>query len=313
MQSPRYYPPSEFDQPRCGCCGYPISHAGTVVEDAGGRFCSATCRDIGVAGLPVVPAEKLTSTGVGPIDVDLPYGMPRNACVLLVGEDDGLEAAIHAELAWRRLLAGEPVVLVSFNDTPISVVEQFLLLDWNILPFLEAGQLEIIDCFTRYEEPGTTVDSRRGSWIEHVLRFVEPRTRTLRDPTDVQELGNVLVRTVREGAMFNRGYVIIDSLTEFATTVPPIRAHQFVKDIRARICKGRFVPIFAGATAGDPDAFPLDMTHAMDGKIDIRLTEVDQDQTMRRQLCVRKMDGVPVIARWQGIAHAPGTGYYGLD
>lgn len=309
MQSPRQQSAPVAAHTRCACCGYSIAHAGAAVD---GTFCSTTCRDVGVDGFTAVPADKLTSTWVNPIDVDLPYGMPRNACVLLVGEDDALEAALQAELAWRRLQAGEPVVLVSFNDTPISVIEQFLLLDWNVLPFLETGQLELVDSFTRYEEPATMVDSRRGSWVEHVLRFVEPQTRTLRDPTDIQELGNVLVRTVREGGMYNRGCVLIDSLTEFATTVPPIRAHQFVKDVRARVCKARFVPLFAGATIADADVFPLNMTHVMDGRIDIRLHEID-DSVMRRELCVRKMDGVPVIARWQAIAHDPGSGYYRLD
>ena len=249
-------------------------------------------------------------TGVNPIDADLPYGLPRNACVLIVGEDDALEAALPAEIVWRRLQVGETVIIVTFNDTPISVIEQFLLFDWNVLPYLERQQLVVVDCFTRHDEPATVVDTSKGSWVSHVKRFVDPQTRTLRDPTDVQELGNVLVGLLGDHAMYNQGCVVIDSLTEFGTTVPAIRAHHFVKDIRARVSKARFVPIFAGATIGEAESFPLDMTHVMDGRIDVRLVERDGDPHMIRELCVRKMDGVPVVPRWQSIAHIPHSGHY---
>ena len=155
------------------------------------------------------------------------------------------------------------------------MIEQFLLLEWNVLPYLEREQFSILDCFSRRDEPFVSRNSTRSAWIQHVRRFARTATRALQDPTDVHELTNKLARTLDDRSMFNSGCVVIDSLTEFSTTVPSIQAHNFLKDVRATVCKDRFVPLFAGATLTDDGRFPLDMTHAMDGRIDLRLWESD--------------------------------------
>ncbi|PSQ28742.1 hypothetical protein BRD03_02065 [Halobacteriales archaeon QS_9_68_17] len=55
--------------------------------------------------------------------------------------------------------------------------------------------------------------------------------------------------------------VVVDSLTEFGTLVQPVQTYDFVKDVRADVCKGRFVPILAGATyTGESGTFPTTST-----------------------------------------------------
>ena len=339
-QPPETWPPApvqSIPSVQCAFCGnwipdpfYVSPMSGDSVlpasADSTASFCSRTCRSAFERDEPAFTggsAFKRTPTGVAPVDAELPYGVPRNACVLLAGEEGALDAALPAELVWRTLQAGEPAVFVTFNDSAVSVIEQFLLFEWNVLPYLEREQLLILDCFTRHDDPPVTSDSTRSAWVEHVGRFAEGATRTLRDPTDVHELANKLRRCLDDCEMFNSGRVAVDSLTEFGTTVPSIRAHNFLKTIRAEVCKARFVPIFAGATVSDDDGFPLDMTHAVDGRIDLRLIEGDEgppgevppggqppEVRLYRQLCVRKMDGVPSSTTWRHVDYAPGRGFF---
>lgn len=316
---------------RCAFCGNRIPESPYTPRkssDSTAAFCSRTCRSAFDRGEPVFTggsAFKRTPTGVAPVDAELPYGIPRNSCVLLAGEEGALDAALPAELVWRTLQAGEPAVFVTFNDTAVSVIEQFLLFEWNVLPYLEREQLLILDCFSRHDDTPVASDSTRSAWVEHVGRFAEEATRTLRDPTDVHELASKLRRCLDDREMFNSGRVAVDSLTEFGTTVPSIRAHNFLKTIRAEVCKARFVPIFAGATVTEEDGFPLDLTHAIDGRIDLRLVEGESDGPpaeapppenrppdvrLHRQLCVRKMDGVPSSTTWRHVDYTPGRGFF---
>ena len=306
MVNQRVQPGTPAVQPAyCGFCSLQLSDPSAwIIEDSTTVYCSSTCRDAdtrGEARFADLPAFKLTTTGVAPIDAELPYGYPRNSAVLLAGEEGALDAALPAELVWRTLTRGEPAVFVTFNDTPFSVIEQFLLLDWNVLPFLERDRLAIIDCFSTHDEPTAFVDSPRCAWVKHVERFAKGSTRTLRDPTDVQEIATRLVTALEDRAMYNTGCIVIDSLTEFATTVPPVHAHNFLKDIRAQACKTHFVPLFAGATISEEDTFPLDMTHVVDGRIDMRLAERGDERRLYKELCVRKMDSVPSTTNWRHV------------
>jgi len=115
------------------------------------EFCSATCRDALETADRVFTEyhgfNRLT-TGVSALDSGLPQGVPRNSFVLLTDLAGTRSEAIQAELVWRALQRGEPVVYMSFLEPPVSVVQEFVTLEWNVLPSLEAGDMQIIDCFT---------------------------------------------------------------------------------------------------------------------------------------------------------------------
>jgi archaellum biogenesis ATPase FlaH len=113
---------------------------------------------------------------------------------------------------------------------------------------------------------------RMNSWNAHLWDVARAATTTVRDPTDMNQLQNRLDGVLEELEMHDSGVIVVDSLTELGSLVQPVQAYNFLKDVRADVCKGRFVPIFAGATVtGEGDAFPHDLGYAVDGIVELRL------------------------------------------
>jgi KaiC/GvpD/RAD55 family RecA-like ATPase len=307
------------DGRRCDFCRLPCPERPVEAEYDGDtyRFCSAACREA-MADSDRVFTEyrgyRRFDTGVAGLDRGLPQGMLRGSLVLLTAQAGTREGAVETELVWRALRRGEPAVVVSFQEPPVSVVERFLTLDWNVLPYLENGQLHVVDCLTyRLDDPERMHD-RMNDWNRYLREVVEPATTTVRDPTDVRELENKIDDCLEAREMVDTGVVMIDSLTELGTLVQPVRAYNFVKDLRADVCKGRYVPVFAGATfSGDTDAFPHDLDYTADGVVDLELTDDLVADTLLKRARIRKMNGVLSVSEWTPYEYTGGRGMVPFD
>jgi KaiC/GvpD/RAD55 family RecA-like ATPase len=202
-------------------------------------------------------------------------------------------------VVWRALQRGEPVVLVSFLEPPVSVIQEFATLEWNVLPYLEEGLLRILDCFTYRVDDRERMYDRMNTWNSHLSEVAADATIRVRDPSKVGELQSRLDRALEANEMHDSGIVVIDSLTELGTHVQPVQAYNFVKDVRADVCKGRFVPIFAGATVlGEELTFPHDLQYMVDGIVELRLNEEIVQDALVKQIRVRKMSGVLTYPEW---------------
>ncbi|WP_255198328.1 RAD55 family ATPase [Halorarius litoreus] len=308
------------DEETCAFCRLPIPETPVerTVDGAARQFCSNACGDAYVrtdAAFEEDHGHRRAVTGVSALDASLPEGYPRNAFVLVPGEAGTRDRALGAELVWRTLQRGEPVVFVSFQEPPGAVVQQFLTLEWNVLPYLESGLLHIIDCFTYRLDDRDRMFDRMDDWNAHLYDVAEDATTTVRDPTDTGEVHNKLDNALEARDMVDRGMVIIDSLTELGTLVQPVQAYNFVKDVRADICKGRFVPIFAGATisAGSADQFPHDLQYTIDGLIELRLNDDLVPNTLVKQVRIRKLNGVLVVPEWHTYEYTAGVGMVTFD
>lgn len=307
------------DPDLCDFCRLPRSKKSVTLELDGAiyEFCSEACRTAMEESDRVFTEYhgfRRFETGVAGFDESLPQGLPRNSFVLLSGSSGTRDTALLSELVWRALQRDEPAVVVTFTEPPISVVEQFLSLDWNILPYLEDGQVHILDCFTyRVSERGRMFE-RMNEWNRHLRRITQDVTQTIRDPSDASELQNKLDNCMEGLGMSDRGIVAIDSLTEFGTLVQPVQAYNFVKDIRADICKGRFVPVFAGSTyTGNEEMFPHDLGYAVDGVVDLELDGSIVKDTLLKRLRIRKMSGVLAIPEWITYEFTAGKGLVTFD
>jgi KaiC/GvpD/RAD55 family RecA-like ATPase len=223
-------------------------------------------------------------------------------------------SALLSELVWRTLQRGEPALVVSFTAPPVAVVERFLGLGWNVLPALEAGRLHLLDCFTYRVEDRERMLARMNDWSTHLYDIAGPRTTAVRDPTDIGEVQSRLDGSLETLGMVDEGLVVIDSLTEFGSLVQPIRAYDFVKDIRADVCKGRFVPIFAGATfAGDTEQFPHDLEYLFDGIVDLEVNPEVVEGALIKRARIRKMAGVLAYPEWSAYEFTSGEGLVMFD
>jgi KaiC/GvpD/RAD55 family RecA-like ATPase len=307
------------DEPRkCDFCRLPIPGDSLTFEmhDTTYKFCSQACCTA-VQEQDQVFTEyhghRRFHTGVSALDVSLPQGMPRNSLVMLTDLAGTRTEAMHAELVWRALQRGEPVVYVSFLEPPVSVVQEFVTLSWNVLPALQNGDFQILDCFTYRVEDRERMYRRMNEWNTHLSDIVEPATVTVRDPTAMGQLQNRLDRALEGVGAQDEGIVVFDSLTELGSLVQPVQAYNFLTDVRADICKGRFVPMFAGATVNDGESFPHDLGYMVDGIVEMRLNEDIIEEALVKQLRVRKMSGVLTFPRWQVYEFTAGKGLVTFD
>jgi KaiC/GvpD/RAD55 family RecA-like ATPase len=294
--------------------------AGTVTSTGGEEeyvFCSESCRETMVSDESVFTEYHgfiRTDPDVAGIKRALPQGLPRNGFVLISGQAGTRDGAVHAELVWRALQRDEPAVFVSFQEPPSSVVQRFLTLGWNLLPYLETGQLRILDCFTYRVPDRDRMIERLNDWNQYLQAVAAPSTETVRDPTDLDELGNKLDNCLEDLSMTDTGMVLIDSLTELGTLVQPVQAYDFVKNVRADVCKGRFVPIFAGATyERDLEQFPHDLDYIVDGVVDLQLNGDIVKDTLLKRIRIRKMAGVLSISEWIAYEYTAGEGMVVFD
>jgi KaiC/GvpD/RAD55 family RecA-like ATPase len=301
---------------KCDYCRLPIPDAPVVQQRAGTdyRFCSAPCRDTLLEEGRVFTeyhAARRFDPGVSALRAGLPQGVPRNSFVLVSGQPGTRSEALFGELVWRALQRDEPAVIVSFLDTPVSLVQEFVALGWNVLPYLTDGRLQIMDCFTyRLDDPESMARSM-SDWNRHLHQVAERSTTRVRDPSNptsvLNGIENCLDAVVDEDD--EEGVVVIDSLTEFGSLVQPVRAYDFVKDLRASVPKARTVPVFAGGSRiGDGSGFPHDLGYVADGIIDLTLSDQLVEDALLKRIRVRKMSGVRSIRRWATYEFAPGRG-----
>ena len=304
---------------RCAYCRLPCPTDSVSIEYEGDRYdcCSTACRDGMVDSETVFTGHhdgRRVRPGVAGLDASLPQGLPRNSFVLFAGHPGTREEAITAELVWRTLERGEPAVIVAFTEPPTSVIENFIALEWNVLPYLEAGRLEILDCFTYRVDDRDRLYDRMTAWNRHIRSVTEPQTTAVRDPSDGHEVQNALDNCLESLEMVEEGLVVIDSIAEFGSLVQPVQAYDFVKDVRAEVCKGRFVPVVAGGTIFcERDEFPRDLEYIVDGVVELALDGSILEDTLFRRLRVRKMRGVLAVSEWHTFEYTSGLGQVTFD
>lgn len=304
---------------RCDFCQSPVPETPFLLErdDTDYRFCTEACRDA------MRQADRVFTSfrgyrqfhpGVAALGSKLPEGLLRNSFVLVSSQPGSRAPELLAEVAWRALQRGEPAIVVSFNQPPVALVERFLGLGWNVLPYLEAGQLKLIDCFTYRVGDRDRMLARMNDWNSHLWEVAEPETTAVRDPTNIGELENRLDDCLQAQGMADEGLVVIDTLTEFGSLVQPVRAYDFVKDLRAEVCKGRFVPVFAGATfTGDTEQFPHDLEYLFDGIVDLELNPDIVENALIKRARIRKMAGVLAYPEWTAYEFTSGGGLVTFD
>jgi len=310
---------SDQERGRCDFCRLPVPGDPVTAEYDGDTYsyCCECCRDAARDSEKVFTqfhGFRRVPTGVAPLDESLPQGIPRNSFVLLTDLAGTRTEAIQAELVWRALQRGEPAVYVSFLEPPMSVIQEFVTLDWNVLPYLESGQLQILDCFTYRLENRERMYDRLNDWNAFLSDAATTATTQVRDPSELGELHNRIDDALEAQGMEDRGIVVVDSLTEFGTLVQPVQAYDFLKDVRAAVCKSRFVPIYAGATvSGDDQQFPHDLKYMVDGVVELDLNDDLVEGSLLKQVRVRKMSGVLTLPKWTLYEYTAGEGIVTIE
>ncbi len=220
-----------------------------------------------------------THTGVEVLDLAVPDGMPRNSMVILHGQGGTGKSVFLATLAYNRLQAGEPVLFVTLDDDPQSLVQLFLSFGWRLEEYVAKNCFRVIDCFTYRVKS-------RGSQPDYVYRVV--------NPMEANDLIEALTSAMNDMGMNDRGAVFIDSLNELLSISEITTALETVKMIRAIASKTRDVPVFATLHTGIESLQEILFTleYTVDGIIEFRYDpNLYQLGMPVKQLQVRKLRG----------------------
>lgn len=303
---------------RCDYCGYTLPtepHRGER-----GLFCSTHCLEAGEPNEDEAGEEAPESvlehdaykrfvTGVEPLDALAPNGVPADALVLLAGEEGTRRTELSTELVWRALERGERAVLVAAAAPPAAALERFFAADWNVLPALEDDRLRVLDCVTgRLDDREGYLESR-NEWGRFVADAAGDGIVEVSDPGDGPEVADALVRTLDDLEMTETGLVAVDSLDALPRDGS---VRDVLTEVRATVCKARYVPVVAGAAA-DGDAAARVGEHAFDAVVDLRLTDRLAPEARLKRLGIRKLTGASHRPRWLAYEYAPERGLFSFD
>ncbi|QLK27555.1 recombinase RecA [Natrinema zhouii] len=291
----------------CDHCRYPIP--GDVEEGDDGRYCSVACRDATDDSMLSDPrAYKRFVSSVEPLDSLVPNGIPADSFLLLSGDEGTRRAELGIELVWRALERGEPAVVVSLANPPTATLERFYQNGWNVLPALENDRLRILDCYTHRLDDREAFLEQRNEWTTFVGEAAADAIVEVRDPSDRRELTNSVTGALDDLEMTETGLVTIDSLDELETVFRDRQVYDFVEELRATVCKARFVPVVAAASTADENA--PESEYAFDGIVDLRLTDRLATDVRLKQLAVRKLIGAQFLPQWVTYEHEPARGLF---
>ncbi|NHI92499.1 MAG: hypothetical protein EAX96_08340 [Candidatus Lokiarchaeota archaeon] len=241
------------------------------------------------------------------IDKLIDNGIPRNSFILINGEPGTGKSAVLCEMIYRRLKAGEPVILLVLQNSPISVIQRFLGLGWDVLPFIGKGLFKIIDCFS-FRMLDSENPIKMSVANELVMAKISEEIIIPPDPLDFQSIlltiKSVLQKldksiTGGDSSKILGGILAIESLTELLTIQQQDKVLEFVKTIRARLCKERFMQVIAVNNIGIFDNFNALLSYFMDFIIDFRFEpEAMKRGVLLKQFRIRKSSGTASRNIW---------------
>jgi KaiC/GvpD/RAD55 family RecA-like ATPase len=224
----------------------------------------------------------------------------RGSFIVLTGEGGSGKSVILAHLVRDVLDIGEPVVYLTFDDDPLTVLRQLSAFRVLVEKYCSEQLLGLIDGFSY------TIKQRRERVHACVIDEVTPD-----NPDDII---NTLIKASDQLKLSGRGLVVIDSLNEVMIMQDPVRFVHFVKSLRANIAKSRGVVTVTTLHTSTSELrnYLLLVEHLVDGimetggisdELATQLSERDI-KIFVRQIRVLKM---------KGTTHRQGWFLYGID
>lgn len=223
----------------------------------------------------------------------LPDGIPRNSFVVIAGEGGSGKSVIIAHLVKDFLAGGEPVVYVTLDDDPETVLNQLISFSVDVEKHCSSRQLTIVDGFSYL------VKSRKpGFCVEEEVNPENPDT-----------VISALSKITERYGISGRGLVVIDSLNEVMVLLDPTRFLVFAKSLRANFAKSRGILTITTlhTSTSSFKEYLLTIEHLVDGLLETASVPGEIAQQIPifvRQIAVKKMKGVD---------SRPGWVLYGID
>jgi len=244
---------------------------------------------------------ELVKTGNKYVDILIPEGIPRNTFFLINGEPGTGKGAFLSELVYKRLKFNEPVIYFTLDDSPLSIIQRLAALGWDIVPYLKDNKIKFIDCFSYRMIDKESPVMKIPRINEQIWKEVEEDIIPCEPKQNLYNMLSTVSSLLNKINIVNKGILVIDSLTELATTHTQERALEFIKTLRARLCKERFIQIFAVNNIGIPqlEVFSSLLNYFSDGIIDFRFEpSLMKKGILIKQFRIRKLSGTESRNIW---------------
>jgi len=223
------------------------------------------------------------------LKVMIPDGIPRNTLIIIRGEPGTGKVSLLTEIAYKTLKLGEPVLMVVYGQTPLSLFQRFLSHGWDISNALKEGRIIFLDGFSsRFREEISTLHF--PMIMKETYNQLKKAHLLIDNPRDIHVIFSGISENAEKMNMTSRGVILIDSLVEILTLIPKEQVLEFIRRLRVYIAKDRWVPIFFGTSVGLMEEFHLLLDYMVDGAIDIRFHPKLLDKGLLvREIRVRKL------------------------
>lgn len=211
----------------------------------------------------------------------LPHGIPRNNLVILAGEGGSGKSVIITHIVKDALSSGEPVVYVTVDDDPQTVLMQLESFGVDTNKVCSDKQLILVDGFS------------------YILKTTKPHF-CVEEEVQVEEPDkflSILTRVVEKHGLSENGLLVIDSLNDLFIQMDPTRLILFIKSLRAIFAKSRSILTIATLHTSTESfkEYLASIEHLVDGILETSNIHPQLAQAIPifvRQITVRKMKGV---------------------
>ncbi len=237
-------------------------------------------------GFGVIVFLKRFNSTTGPFDdlFKLTGGELRPPATLMIMSDSGAgSTTMGLQLLYRDLKRGKFCGLLSYDAFPSEITRRMRNMGWDITPYLQTGQLKILDCYS-------ALAGVEGSLI--------------RDPTDFTEV-SIQVTGMIEKA---KGPVtmLLDSVTPIFNSSAAKDCINFLQVLGAKLKNSGGIFIFTATKGSIPEEARSKIEALADGVIELNL--VKKAKTLSRSLLVKKMAGGQTSPVETGFEIAQGKG-----
>jgi len=219
-----------------------------------------------LSGVFVFKKLGITHVGSDYLNVLMDGPIPRSSSILVLGDSGSGKTVLAYRLLHDELEAGHQCTLLSYDAFPESVRARMAEFGWDITPYVQSGQLQIIDCYS-----GLTGDS--GAQVK--------------EPTDLTEV------TIQVTGALNKASgapvsVFLDSLTPIFNGLEARQVISFIQTLGAKVKKtgGVFVVLASIGAVSDESIAKIKST--VDGIIELDV--VWKGRKVTKYLSIMKME-----------------------
>jgi len=212
--------------------------------------------------------ERVKS-GIPGFDEIVGGGIPKRNVVLLSGGPGTGKTIFGSQYLWNGLQLGEPGIYVSLEEHPVQVRINMKQFGWDVSSYEKQGVFAIVDAFTS----GFGEAAKREKYI-------------VRDPTDVNELVDVLKQAIRD---LGASRVVVDSVSTLYLTKPSVARGVILQLKKALSGLGTTSILISQVSVTERGFGGPGVEHAADGIVRLDLDEVNGE--LVRSIIVWKMRG----------------------